>query len=76
LGTAVGVIAGVTAAVALDYATNRLIAWVNRDAFETDVRRSVTTTFDELQALLAERLRADSQARYEDAIQLLGSYHG
>jgi hypothetical protein len=76
VGTTIGVVAGVTAAIAIDYATNRLIAWANRDAFETDVRRSVMTTFDELQTLMAERLRADSQARYEDVIQLLGSYRG
>lgn len=76
VGTTIGVVTGVTAAIALDYATNRLIAWANRDAFETDVRRSVMTTFDELQTLMAERLRADSQARYEDVIQLLGSYRG
>jgi hypothetical protein len=74
VGTAIGVVAGVTAAIALDYATNRLIAWANREAFEADVRRSVTTTFDELKTLVAERLRADSRARYEDMIQLLGSY--
>ena len=74
VGTAAGVVAGVTAAIALDYATNRLIAWANRDAFEADVRRSVATTFDELETLMAERLRSNSRARYEDMIQLLGSY--
>ena len=76
IGTTIGVVAGVTAAIALDYATNRLITWANRDAFEADVRRSVTTTFDERQTLVAERLRSDSRARYEDVIQLLGSYRG
>ena len=59
VGTAAGVVAGVTAAIALDYATNRLIAWANRDAFEADVSRSVATTFDELETLMAERLRSD-----------------
>ena len=74
VGTTIGVVAGVTVAIALDYATNRFFAWANRDVFEADVRRSVTRTFDELQTLMAERLRADSRARYEDMIQLLGSY--
>jgi hypothetical protein len=74
VGTTIGVIVGLTAAIALDYATNRLIAWTNREAFEADVRRSVTTTFDELKTLVAERLRANSRTRYEDVIQLLGSY--